>query len=248
MTLPNEQPLNKLQFYVTTGYPCGYLPKQLAQSLIASPQRLVNSQVYSQLIQQGFRRSGHYAYRPHCENCNACTPIRINIEDFKPSRSQKRAYKQHSNLTVQILPVDYKTEHYKLYQQYQLARHSQPISADEKVSPDSIDQYRDFLCSSGVESVMVEFRDDNQLKMVSVIDLVEDGISAVYTFYAPNDPKTSYGTFNILWQLDWAKQLKLNFLYLGYWIADCQKMHYKSRFQPQEHWQNGEWKLQTNHK
>ncbi|MBX9705835.1 MAG: arginyltransferase, partial [Gammaproteobacteria bacterium] len=115
MTIPSEPPLSKLQFYVTTGYTCGYLTNKLAQSLIATPQHLIDAHIYSGLIQQGFRRSGKFAYRPHCENCSECVPVRVVLADFKPNRSQKRAYKQHQNLTATIVPVDFYEEHYSLY-------------------------------------------------------------------------------------------------------------------------------------
>lgn len=241
MTLPNEQPLNKLQFYVSSGYTCGYLPNRLAQSLIASPQHLLNGQVYSQLIQQGFRRSGLYVYRPHCERCNACTPVRIVLNDFKASRNQKRVLKKHRNLTVQILPVAFHQDHFNLYQQYQQDRHPPAATPDPADDMGGEESYRNFLCDSNVESVIVEFRDQDMLKMVSIIDLVDGGVSAVYTFFDTSNAKDSFGTYNVLWQIDWAKQLKLDYLYLGYWISDCQKMSYKNRFQPQQHWLNDQW-------
>lgn len=254
MTIPSEPPLQKLQFYVTTGYSCGYLPNKMAQSLIASPQHLIDVNVYSGLIQQGFRRSGKFAYRPHCENCRECVPVRIILQDFIASRSQKRAYKQHQNLVTNILPVEFHAEHYALYAAYQKARHadeienkkvesenkSQPKKID-KSEQDEIEQYHNFLCQTNVESVMVEFRDHGQLKMVSVIDLVHDGISAVYTFYETSDTKTSFGTYNVMWQIDWAKSLSFPYLYLGYWIKDSQKMAYKQNFKPLEKLIDGEW-------
>lgn len=254
MTLPSEPPLQKLQFYVTTGYSCGYLPNKMAQSLIASPQHLIDANVYSGLIQQGFRRSGKFAYRPHCENCRECVPVRIILQDFIASRSQKRAYKQHQNLATLILPVAFHAEHYALYAAYQKARHadeiengndnssnkSQPKKID-KSEQDEIEQYHNFLCQTNVETVMVEFRDNGQLKMVSVIDLVHDGISAVYTFYETNDAKASFGTYNVMWQIDWSKSLNFPYLYLGYWIKDSQKMAYKQNFKPLEKLIDGEW-------
>ena len=103
MTLPSELHLQKVQFYVTTPYACGYLPKKLAQSLIATPHHLVDADVYSGLIQQGFRRSGKFSYRPHCESCNSCIPVRVVLHDFVPNRSQKRAYKQHSDLSTHVI-------------------------------------------------------------------------------------------------------------------------------------------------
>lgn len=254
MTLPSETPLQKLQFYVTTGYSCGYLPNKLAQSLIASPQHLIDANIYSGLIQQGFRRSGKFAYRPHCENCRECVPVRIILQEFIASRSQKRAYKQHQNLFSRILPIAFHAEHYALYAAYQKARHAdtlenKKVASDNKSQPkkidkteqDEIEQYNNFLCQTNVESVMVEFRENGQLKMVSVIDLVRDGISAVYTFYETNDVRASFGTYNVMWQIDWAKSLNFPYLYLGYWIKDSRKMAYKQNFKPLEKLIDGEW-------
>ena len=241
MSLPSDQPLQKLQFYVTTGYSCGYLPNKLAQSLIAAPQHLINADVYNVLIQQGFRRSGKFAYRPHCENCRDCVPVRIVVDAFTPNRSQKRALKQHQNLTATILPVDFHEEHYTLYAAYQNMRHSDQAKTDASTEENDITQYRNFLCQTNVESVLVEFRDQHELKMVSVIDIVHDGISAVYTFYDAGDTKASYGTYNIMWQAEWTKSLSLPYLYLGYWIKDSQKMAYKQNYRPLEKLIDGEW-------
>ncbi len=243
MSLPGDKPLQKLQFYVTAGYSCGYLPNKLAQSLIATPQHLVNAEVYSNLIQQGFRRSGKFAYRPHCENCQECVPVRISLQSFTPNRSQKRAFKQHQNLTATILPVVFHEEHYALYAAYQRARHSDHTKQNEKTTEpvDDAEQYQNFLCQTNVESVLLEFRENNQLKMVSVIDIVRDGISAVYTYYDANDEKASYGTYNVMWQIAWAKSLGLPYLYLGYWIKDSQKMAYKQNYKPLEKLIDGEW-------
>jgi arginine-tRNA-protein transferase len=248
MTLPSEPSLHKLQFYVTTGYSCGYLPNKLAQSLIASPQHLIDASVYSSLVQQGFRRSGKFAYRPHCENCRECVPVRILLQDFTTNRSQKRAYKQHQNLITTVLPVAFYEEHFALYAAYQKARHSSQelendgqLNKDEKPEQDNAEQYQNFLCQTNVESVLVEFREGDQLKMVSVIDIVSDGLSAVYTFYDTDDLQTSYGTYNVLWQIEWAKSFNLPYLYLGYWIKDSQKMAYKQNYKPLEKLIDDEW-------
>lgn len=266
MSLPSDKALQKLQFYVTTGYSCGYLPNKLAQSLIAAPQHLVNAEVYSSLIQQGFRRSGKFSYRPHCEHCQECVPVRIVIDAFTPNRSQKRAFKQHQNLEVTIVPVDFYEEHYALYAAYQQNRHPDETKLEANaqkndVVESDVEQYRSFLCQSNVESVLVEFREGNTLKMVSVIDIVRDGISAVYTFYDTSDTKAccdnpikpdsydrplkraSYGTYNVMWQTNWAKSLGLPYLYLGYWIKDSQKMAYKQNYKPLEKLLHGEWSL-----
>ena len=249
MSLPNGQPLQKLQFYVTTGYSCGYLPNRLAQSLIAAPQHLIDAEVYSSLIQQGFRRSGKFSYRPHCENCQECIPVRIIVSEFSPNRSQKRAVRQHQNLETRIVPVEFHEEHYALYAKYQRSRHTDSAKNDTSQEND-VEQYQNFLCQTNVESLLVEFRDNGALKMVSVIDIVRDGISAVYTFYDTSDAnnndtttgkRPSYGTYNVMWQVAWAKSLKLPYLYLGYWIKDSQKMAYKQNYQPLEKLIHGEW-------
>ncbi len=255
MTLLSEPHLHKLQFYVTTPYTCGYLPGKLAQSLIATPHHLVDANVYSGLITQGFRRSGKFAYRPHCETCNACIPTRVVLADFAPSRSQKRAFKQHANLTVNIMPLGYHQDHFELYTSYQAARHAEPENFNQ--DKDEAEQYRQFLCQSNVESLMVEFRNaENQLKIVSVVDIVGDGVSAVYTFYdtsfkageskssfSDSTKRASYGTYSIMWQTEWTKILGLPYLYLGYWIAESEKMTYKQAFKPQEKLIDGEWSV-----
>jgi leucyl-tRNA---protein transferase len=244
MTLLSEPHLHKLQFYVTTTYACGYLPNKMAQSLIATPHHLVDANVYSGLIQQGFRRSGKFAYRPHCELCNACIPTRVILAGFVPNRSQKRAFKLHSDLTAHIMPLGFHQDHFELYNSYQKARHAEPENFNQE--KDEAEQYSQFLCQSNVESVMIEFRDTgNTLKIVSVVDIVRDGVSAVYTFYDTSpqtkDSKTSYGTYSIMWQTEWTKILGLPYLYLGYWIAESEKMSYKQSFKPQQKLIDGEW-------
>ena len=235
MTLPTDPPLQKLQFYATTPYACGYLEGKLAQSLIATPHHLIDTDVYSNLIQLGFRRSGKFAYRPHCEHCNACVPVRLPVAEFQPNRSQRRAARQHQTLAATIVPLTFKQAHFELYAAYQIARHE---GADQK---ESVEQYRNFLVQSNVESLMVEFRLDDVLKIVSVVDIVRDGVSAVYTFYDTSDKFVSYGTYNVLWLAEWCRSLQLPYLYLGYWIEKSPKMAYKQNFAPQEGLVDGEW-------
>jgi len=145
MTIASEPSLQKLQFYVTTAYNCGYLPNKLAQSLVASPQHLINARAYNILIQKGFRRSGLFSYRPHCDICNACISVRVILEEYVASRSQKRALKQHKNLSATVMPVTFTAEHYALYTSYQRARHTEDLQkAEPKTEADEIEQYRTF--------------------------------------------------------------------------------------------------------
>ncbi|MCW2312457.1 arginyltransferase [Rhodoferax antarcticus] len=238
----SERFVTDIQYYSTAQYPCSYLAGQLARSQVAAPTESIDAANYDVLIRHGFRRSGSFVYRPQCEGCQACLSIRLPVADFQTNRSQKRAWAKHAALTSTVMEPRFFREHYELYQRYQRSRH-----AGGGMDVDDETQYTDFLVPSNVRSWMVEFRESSinqaagELRMVSIIDQLKDGLSAVYTFYTPESGQ-NLGTFNVLWQIQQAREHGLKHLYLGYWIQDCQKMAYKALFKPYELMLNGTWR------
>lgn len=234
--MQKDYPYALLQFYATAPYDCSYLPDRQARSQVATPGHLIDTPIYSELVRSGFRRSGVFTYRPHCDTCHACVPVRIPCQSFHPSRSQRRAWLRHGTLEVAEYPLAFFEDHYQLYQRYQASRH-----AGGGMDQDNREQYAQFLLQSHVDSRLVAFREQGHLRMVCVIDRLTDGLSSVYTFYDP-DVRGSFGTFGVMWQVEACRHLGLPYLYLGYWIRESRKMAYKGRFHPLEGRVGGVWK------
>ncbi|MCG8672464.1 MAG: arginyltransferase [Pseudomonadales bacterium] len=228
--------LSAVKFFVTPLHKCSYLPRQDAITLFADPKASLDRDLYSDLSELGFRRSGNYLYRPHCKQCSACIPVRIPVDEFQPSRKQKRVMKRNADLTVNKLPAIYNEEHYQLYARYITHKHS-----DGDMYPPSPEQYESFLLSEWGNTFFYEFRTPEKLVAVAVCDIMINGLSAVYTFYDIDETKRSLGVMGVLWQIQEAKKMGLPSVYLGYWIKECQKMSYKTEYRPLEMFVNNHW-------
>jgi arginine-tRNA-protein transferase len=228
--------LRDLKVYTTYPHTCSYLPDREATTLFIDPRQDIDQALYSRLSQLGFRRSGSHIYRPHCADCRACIPARIPVERFQPDRSQRRIWRRNQDLLVMHSQEIRDEEAYDLYYRYIEQRH-----ADGDMFPPDREQYLSFLNDPWQVTRYLRFYDGEQLVAVAVVDELEDGLSAIYTFFEPEQERRGLGVFAILWQIQRARDLGLAHVYLGYWIENCQKMRYKDRYQPLELLLDGRW-------
>jgi arginine-tRNA-protein transferase len=225
-----------IRVYQTVEHPCGYWPERQARDLVLDPVDPMLPALYGPSLAMGFRRSGSHVYRPHCAGCQACTPVRIPVERFRASRSQKRCLNRNADLRVLARPAARSEESFELYRRYVQLRHpgggmDDPSHAD----------FDGFLSCTWSPTMFLEFRLGERLLGVAVTDVLPDSLSAVYTFYAPEEPERGLGTFAILTQIEHAKQLGLPYLYLGFWLDGHPKMDYKRKFRPLERLDGREW-------
>ncbi len=228
--------LHQLQFYATPEHSCSYLDNQQAKTIFVDPAITLDKTSFSQLSDLGFRRSGNHIYRPHCDNCAACISARVPTANFHPSKSQKRVYNLNRDLTISYHQPENNPEYYDLYDRYISTRHH-----DGDMFPASEDQFRSFLVESEQQTRFVEFRLDQTLLALSVVDQLEQGLSAIYTFFDPEQQRRSLGKFAILSLIEQARCEGLPYLYLGYWVAGCQKMMYKIDYLPIQLLIEGHW-------
>lgn len=219
----------RLAFHASAPHECSYLADRTAVTLFVDPNASLSTEGYSELVDFGFRRSGDYVYRPACPGCQACVSIRVPVADFRPNRSQRRCWVRNQDLRVTPLGPSFDDTHFRLYQRY--IRHRHPGGGMDTDSPT---RYLEFFLSSWAETEFYEFRSPRGLVAVAVVDRLRHGLSAVYTFFDPNEHGRSLGTFACLWEIARTRQLGLDWLYLGYWVAGCDKMDYKTRFRPYE--------------
>ena len=218
-----------IHLYLTSEHACGYLPGRRATNLVPDPQRQMDMGLYGRLIELGYRRSGDYTYRPHCAECSQCQPCRIPVDQFIPRRNQKRCLDRNSDLSISIIPAGYHDEHFELYRSYINTRH-----ADGDMINPTPEDFSNFLYSTWSNTHFIEMRKNGRLLAVAVTDFIDSGLSAVYSYFDAEETRRSLGTLCILQQLEQAKKMQLDYLYMGYWIEQCQKMSYKADFQPLE--------------
>lgn len=228
--------MKRLKFYATIPHPCPYLPDHSAVDVVSDPASPVDQRTLSNLFAMGFRRSGVFVYRPECPGCQSCIAVRIPVEQFRPNRSQRRCLIHNQDLKKEWHPPHYTSELFQLYCNYLKHRHEN--GGMDKPTPES---FKEFLCTPGIETEFILFRKARRLVAVAVTDCLSDGLSANYTFFSPTEPRRSLGTYAILTQIDEARRRKLDYVYLGYWIAESPKMRYKTRFYPLEFYTNENW-------
>lgn len=228
----------KINFFASAPEPCSYLDDKKSISAFANPYGDMQMETYNILIAHGFRRSGGYVYRPHCKDCRECISVRVPTKHYQFSKNEKRTLTKNNDIQLHLVKDKFSSEHFELYARYINSRHS-----DGSMSNPSKTDYHRFLICDWSDTQFIEYRLNHVLIGVAVTDLIEDGLSAVYTFFDPDYSSRSLGHYSVLQQIKIAKQRGLSYLYLGYWIANCQKMAYKKRYKPLEAYLDEQWQL-----
>ncbi|MEZ5491967.1 MAG: arginyltransferase [Gammaproteobacteria bacterium] len=228
--------VKSVRLFRTAPHDCSYLKRRQASTLFVDPEVILTSSINSQLSERGFRRSGSHIYRPDCEGCQSCISTRILVNDFQPGRRHRRVLNRNRDLSIREKDAVDHPEAFDLYCEYISQRH-----ADGDMYPPSAEQYASFISVKPEGTRFFEFFQNDRVLAVCVLDQLQHGLSAVYTFYDPREERRSLGNFVILWQIQEARALGLPYLYLGYWVKDCPKMSYKSSYRPLEMFVKGKW-------
>ncbi|KFN44761.1 hypothetical protein N789_01750 [Arenimonas oryziterrae DSM 21050 = YC6267] len=228
---------HNIRVFQTAEHGCGYWPERLARDLVLDPSDPSLPALYPNALSLGFRRSGGHVYRPHCNACRACIAVRVPVREFRPSRSQRRCLQRNADLSVRVSPARRTGEIFDLYRRYVDTRHA----GGGMDAPMPVD-FDGFLACGWSPTEFVEFRLGEELLGVAVTDVLPDALSAVYTFYAPEVAERSLGTYAILMQIARAQREDRQHLYLGFWLDQHPKMHYKQGFRPLEYLDGRDWK------
>ena len=226
-------------FYTTAPLPCPYLPGRTERKVVTEVSGQDAEAMHDKLSRAGFRRSHNIAYAPVCQGCNSCIPIRIPVATFRPDRTLRRINRDNAGIVGYDTPARATAEQYQLFQRYQLARHG-----DGDMATMSFYDYRAMVEDTPIDTCVIEFRDaEETLLGACLTDRLGDGLSAVYSYFAPGDDRRSLGTYTILWLIRRAREMNLPYVYLGYWVPESRKMAYKARFRPSEVLQRGAWRV-----
>jgi arginine-tRNA-protein transferase len=205
--------------------PCPYLPDRVARNQGFLAERL-SPEIYVALMHSGFRRSGRYFYRPNCENCQQCIPLRVPVKDFERSKGQRRLWRRNQDLEVRFGPPDFTPAKWNLYSRY--------LDYQHDTRSDCPDDLFNFLYASPVQSIEFTYLLDGALIGVSIADRSETTLSSVYMYFDPRFADRSLGRYSILWEIDFCRNHDLPYYYLGYYVKDCTKMSYKASIHPHE--------------
>lgn len=225
-------------FYTTAPLPCPYVAGRIERKVVTEITGSDAEELHDRLSRAGFRRSHNIAYAPVCPGCNACVPIRIPVDRFRPNRTQRKCLATNALVEGFEVPAHATTEQFALFQRYQLARHGEGDMAGM-----SFYDYRAMVEDTPIETFVAEFREpDDRLIGACLTDRLGDGLSAVYSYFDPELERRSIGTLSVLWLIERARMLGLPYIYLGYWVSDSRKMSYKARFRPSEILSGGVWR------
>ncbi|HKM63525.1 MAG TPA: arginyltransferase [Acidisphaera sp.] len=240
-SLTYKPPRRPQFFYTTAPLPCPYVAGRTERKVVTEVTGPDADALHDRLSRAGFRRSHNIAYAPVCPSCQACVPIRIPVATFQPSRTLRRIAQANATVDGYEVPCRATAEQFQLFQRYQHMRHGEGDMATM-----SFYDYRAMVEDTPIDTFIVEFRDpDDRLVGACLTDRLGDGLSAVYSFFAPGLGRRSLGTYTILWLIERARQLKLPYVYLGYWVPESRKMAYKARFRPSEILVAGTWRMLT---
>ncbi len=227
-----------IRLFRTSPHPCSYKDDETASTIFVDPELTINQSLNSKLSVLGYRRSGAHLYRPDCDHCRACISCRLPVTAFQINRRFQKIINRNSDLRVEELSSLTGDAPYRLYQNYINQRHN-----DGDMFPATPEQFDAFIRTGTEEGRYYCFYLNEKLLAVAVTDVLDHGISAVYTFFDPRQQRRSLGNYVILWQIQQAKAMQLDYLYLGYWIKGCPKMQYKRIFRPLEMLIEGKWLL-----
>ena len=227
-------------FYTTAPLPCPYVAGRTERKVVTEITGPEAESLHDRLSRAGFRRSHNIAYAPVCPSCQSCVPIRIPVAGFVPDRGLRRILRANQQVDGCDVPPRATAEQYQLFQRYQQARHG-----DGDMATMSFYDFRAMVEDTPIDTIITEFRVDGRLIGGCLTDRLGDGLSAVYSFYAPDLERQSLGTYAILWLIERARSENLPYVYLGYWVPESRKMAYKARFRPCEILVGGTWRMLT---